>query len=110
MALGAITRQNINPAGGFGDQVFGSLRVVVTTVVLDTSYPTGGSPLTPQQLGLEVACLFAIASLAVQGAGGISEVYYNPVTSKIQAFSSTGEITAATPLQANTAQIVAFGY
>ena len=108
MALGAITPQKVSPDGG-STQYFGSLRCTVTTVVCDSSYPTGGSVLAASKLGLTTV-LFAIASLAVQGAGGLSEVYYNPVTGKLQAFTSVGEVANATVLSANTAQIVAFGY
>jgi hypothetical protein len=112
MALGTITPINANPAGPAGvaaPQPLGSQKVTINTVVLDSSYPTGGSPLTPAQLGLTVV-LFVIASMQTVGAGGVSEVSYNSATSKLQAWSSTAEIANATVLSANTAQIVAFGY
>lgn len=83
--------------------------MTVSSVVLDSSYPTGGSVLTPAQLGLS-SVLFSNDQLVAQGAGGIASVNYNQTTGKIQAFAGTAEIANATNLSANTAQIQAYGY
>jgi hypothetical protein len=86
------------------------LKITVTQVVLESSYVTGGTALTPQQLGQTNAVVFAISSLAAVGANGPSEVRYNIATGKLQAYGAAGEVTSATNLSASVAEIIAFGY
>jgi hypothetical protein len=109
MALGTITRQTVAP-GANTNNYMGGLRITVTQVVLDTSYPTGGSALSASQLGMTDVVLFAITSLVNVGANGPAEARYNIPNGTLQAFSATGEIANATNLSAATAEIVAFGY
>lgn len=74
----------------------GRRRVVYVRITLDSSYPTGGYPLTPSELGLQ---RFDHLSIEAEGVGSWGE--YNFTTGKIVMFASNGtEVTAATNLSA----------
>ncbi len=112
MALGAITVQQSNPAGGVAPIVIGPLKVSVVNIVGDSAYPTGGSSLTPAQLGLGTV-LFSQAEVA--GSTGsncaAAAAFYNTVTSKLQCLANSGvEVANTTNLSGITWQILAFGY
>lgn len=111
MALGTITPRTIDPTGAPAGtpMVLGAIKMTVTDVVMDTSYPTGGSALSAAQLGL-TRVLFAISEVSVVGAGGMTEVHYSVSTNKLKAFTGTAEVANTTDLSANTVQVVAFGY
>lgn len=114
MALGAITVQPVMIGGSSSDpgelRATNGLKMTVTQVVLDSSYPTGGTALAPAALNLPNGVVFAITSLVTVGANGPAEARYNTATGKLQAFGPAGEIVAATNLSASTAEIVAFGW
>lgn len=90
--------------------VMGDERVTITNVTLDASYPTGGYPLTPAQLGGLGTVRYAISSGVVVVATGPSETYYNIAAGKLQCFSAAGEIANATSLAGAVCQVVAYGY
>lgn len=108
MALGTITRNPSNHSAT-ADAIVGDLKVTSTSIVGDSSYPTGGSTVTPSQLGLSNV-VFAITSVQTVGANGPAEAYYNPSTQKLQAFTGTGEVASTTSLSGATINVVAFGY
>lgn len=86
----------------------GDERFVVTDVVLDSSYPTGGYAITPVQLGLGKVN-HGISVVKVAGANGPVHVYYSPSTGKLLAYSATAEISNAVDLSAVTVQVTAHG-
>lgn len=109
MALGTITRNSAN-SQNTPDASVASLKATSTDVVGDSSYPTGGSTITPAQLGLGTV-VFAVTSIKVTGAvGAPSEAYYDVPTSKLIVYSTAGQIANTTVLSASTFQITAFGY
>jgi hypothetical protein len=109
MALGTITRNSTN-SQNTADASVGNLKVTSTDVVGDSSYPTGGSTLTPAQLGLGTV-VFAVTSIKVTGAvGAASEAYYDVPTSKLVVYTTAGQVANTTVLSSNTFQITAFGY
>lgn len=119
MALGTITQVQVDPhtqQGGVPTSV-GDVKCTVTNIVGDSSYPTGGTAVTPQQLGLPVTVLFTQSeAIATTGANnGASSFYYNTSTGKLQCFTTgaTGafnEVANAVNLSGLTIQILAFGY
>lgn len=122
MALGTITQLNLNSslsASEPGQGNMGGLRVTRNTVVGDAAYPTGGSALTPAQLGLPNSVLFAIVTLHGAGATDNDAVAarYDEVNEKLQCFSLTdaagvpaAETANAVNLSGLTWDVVAFGY
>lgn len=109
MALGTITRNTSN-SKGTTDGFVGDLKCTNTDVVGDSSYPTGGSTITPAQLGLGTV-VFTVTSIKVTGAvGAPSEAYYDIPTSKLRVYTTAGQVASTTVLSASTFQITAFGY
>jgi len=88
--------------------VVGDRRCTVTSVVFDSSYPTGGEPLTPAQLGLNTVS-HAISQVKVAGTGAVTNVFYDVANKKLKAFTASAEVANATDLSAVTAQVVAYG-
>jgi hypothetical protein len=106
LTIGAQTRNSI-----------GARYMTITQIAVDTSYPTGGWPLTPAQLGLPLGVDSVEAAYAgVSPAGGLN-FQYDPVNQKLQAFggaaagAAQGEITGAVNLstQSTRLQLVAIG-
>lgn len=89
-------------------QVEGARRVTVTNVTFDSSYPTGGEPLTFSDLGL-TSVEFAVATLKTGGTGSVVQVWYDTANQKLKAYVAAAEVTAATDLSAIVAQVVAWG-
>lgn len=85
------------------------LDVSVSTVVLDTSYPTGGSPLTYAQLGM-AKVLWAHVAITNETAATVENVYYDPVAQTLKCFVAGAEVTNTTDIHAITVRIVAYGY
>lgn len=114
MALGTITQVAVDPHSS--TQVIpvavGDLKMTITTVVGDGSYPTGGTSLTPAQLGLSNVVFANVGISASAGSvTSFSEASYNTGTQKLQVFANTGaEVTATTSLSNLTFSIQAFGY
>ena len=122
MPLGTVALQNTNPStqggGSAAPMADGNgLRVTVANVTLSSAadYPAGGFSLTPAQLGMSDAVLFAqaeqIAAASAAVTGGLGNVYYNTATSKLQCFNNGGqEVAANTNLNGAQVQIIAWGY
>lgn len=89
-------------------QVEGARRVTVTNITFDSSYPTGGEPLTFSDLGL-TSVEFAIATLKTAGTGSVTQVWYDIPNQKLLAFAAAAQIANTTDISAVTAQVVAYG-
>lgn len=114
MALGTITQLGVDPhtASAVPVNGLGDFRVTVTTVVGDSSYPTGGTALSAQQLGLLNTVSFALCFVTGSAANNAAiAASYNTSTGKLQMWSGTtlAETAAATNLSGLTITIVAFG-
>jgi hypothetical protein len=119
MALGTITNLAADPhsASQALPMTLGDIKLTITTVVGDSSYPTGGTALTPLQLGLTTvitAFCTVTGSASNNTAIGAS---YNTSTGKLQTWASTGtspvglaETANATNLSGLTITVFAFGY
>lgn len=86
----------------------GADRLTVTDVLFDSSYPTGGEPLTASDLGLTTVT-FAIATVKVAGTGSVTAVAYDVTNAKLLAYAAAAQIANTTDLSAVTATVVAFG-
>lgn len=93
-----------NPAG----QIVGNaLRVSVKDITFSSSYASGGEAISAAQISLgRIFC--AIATIKAN-AGSVVDVYYNGSTGKLQAFTASGEVAAATNLSGLTCEVVFFG-
>jgi hypothetical protein len=107
MALGAITRNAVN-SQNTSDASVGNLKVTSTDVVGDSSYPTGGSSLTPAQLGLGTV-VYAATHIKVAGAGSATAAYYDIPNAKLKVFTAAAEMGAVSN-SGITFQVLAFGY
>lgn len=98
-------------AANVDSNVFGSRRVTVTDITLDSSYPTGGEAVTAANLGLSTV-LFAICNVkAVSGTVNIANAYYDQANSKLKIYDETpGEVANAADLSSNVVRVLAFGY
>ena len=117
MALGTVTQVVIDPhSGQAGPVVVGDLKMTVTNIVGDSSYATGGSALTPAQLGLTTVFAAQAEVYASTGTNASSTAAAvvptnNGTTLNLKAFSNANaEIAASTNLSGVTWQIIAFGY
>lgn len=117
MALGAITAVPVDPHNSQSSPVaVGDVKLTVTNIVGDGSYATGGSAVTPQQLGLTTVLATQSEAIATTGSNNAaSSFYYNTATGKLQCFTTgaTGafnEVGAAVNLSGLTIQVLAFGY
>ena len=116
MALGAITQVQADPHAPNVPSVAGDLKCTVTNIVGDSAYATGGSAVTPAQLGLSTVLFTQSEAIATTGANnGASSFYYNTSTGKLQCFTTgaTGafnEVAGAVNLSGLTIQVLAFGY
>jgi hypothetical protein len=86
----------------------GAERYTVTDVLFDSSYPTGGEPLTASDLGLTTVA-WAVSSIKTAGTGSVTDVFYDITNSKLKAYAAAAEIANTTDLSAVSAQVVAFG-
>jgi hypothetical protein len=112
MALGAITAVVDQATGATVGGVDGGLRLSVTNIVGDSSYPTGGSAVTPVQLGLNTV-LFSQTEVAASTGSNCASTgsVYNASTAKLQCFANTGvEIANTTNLSGITWQVIAWGF
>lgn len=87
MAIALGTTQ----AGTFRRYVTGNRKTVIVTITGDTSYPTGGSPLTPAQLGLRRIDY----ADSVQAVGGVS-FQFDYTNNKLLSFTGGTQTTNAT--------------
>lgn len=86
----------------------GAQRFTVTEVTFDSSYPTGGEPLTATDLGLTTVD-FAIATLKVAGTGSVTAVFYDVANAKLLAYAAAAQIANTTDISAVSAQVYAVG-
>lgn len=97
--------------------VFGDLKYTVADLAWDSSYPTGGEALTPEQLGLSVV----VGSFDVGSAAAAAlkvDTRYDTTNEKIQAFGSAAnagivedaEISSTDDLSALTNRVLFLGY
>ena len=92
-------------------RVFGDLRIVCKRVTLDSSYPTGGYTITPQQLGLPGGrCLFADTASVNDGVASDTAAFWDPATNQLKAYTTAGEVANTTNLSTQVCQIIAYGY
>lgn len=123
MALGTITTKPVSPGGTSSNPGIlyaeNGLQITLTTVVGDSSYVAGGSPLTPQQLGLANDVIWAECTIvAATGVNSAAvSAWYNDVTNKLQMFVTGGvspvelqEAAAAANLSGLTVRIKAYGF
>lgn len=98
-------------AASVDSNVFGSRRVTVTDVTLDSSYPTGGEAITAAQLGLSTV-LFAFCNVkAVSGTVNVANAYYDSANSKIKVYDETpAEVANAASLASVVIRVMAYGY
>lgn len=86
----------------------GASRFTVTDVLFDSSYPTGGEPLTASDLGLTFV-EWAISTVKVAGTGSVISVFYDIANAKLLAYAAAAQIANTTDISAVTATVVAFG-
>lgn len=122
MAIGTVTQVGIDPHSQQGSPVsIGDLKMTVTNVVGDSSYVTGGSPLSAAQLGLTRVLAAQTSIVATTGTNSAASAsVYNTGSGTLQCFNNitatTGtsapatECAAAANLSGITWQIIAFGY
>lgn len=117
MALGAITAVPADPHNQQASPVvIGDLKMTVTNIVGDSSYPTGGSPITPQQLGLSAVLAAQAELFASTGANATSNTMSAVVSGgggsvNLKCFTNANaEVANATNISGVTWQIIAFGY
>lgn len=86
----------------------GADRYTVTDVTFDSSYPTGGEPLTASDLGLTfVAHAFVVPK--VLGTGSTVGCTYDIANAKLLAYAAAAQIANTTDLSAATFTVWAFG-
>lgn len=97
---------------GAYDGVVGNLRKTVSTVAFDSSYPTGGEPLTAADLRLSrVAYADVTISTTATTTVNVAQLAYDTTNSKILAFDETpAEVANAANLAGYVAQIEAYGW
>lgn len=96
----------------FGNQqahIIGALRMTITDVALDSSYPSGGEPLTAANLGLaEVFVAIPTLKTAATSTVNQTQAYYDVANSKLVVYDETpAEVTG--DLDGIVYRVVAFG-
>jgi hypothetical protein len=80
------------------------------TVTLDSSYPTGGEPLTPRELGLRYVNFALCTVSAVGGSVNVAQVHYDKANEKLKLFDETpAEVANAADVSGIKVQVIAFG-
>lgn len=97
---------------GAYDGVVGSLRKTVSTVAFDSSYPTGGEPLTAADLRLgRVAYADVTISTTATTTVNATQFAYDVTNSKLLVFDETpAEVSNTANLDGLVVQIEAYGY
>jgi hypothetical protein len=101
----------------FKTGVFGDLKYVIVDITFDNSYPTGGEPVTPAQVGLDA--VYGVTTLGnTYDAQGAVVVSYDRTNSKLVAYGGDGaaagvtflkEIPNATDLSTITSSLIFVG-
>ena len=118
MAVGTITRKQVDPHGLVQAASIGDMKITLTTVVGGTSYTTGGDALTAANLGLKTVLFSVTAITAATGTNSaVTSASYIASTGKLQFFSSDGsapdvlsEVVSTQNVSGVTVTIIAFGY
>lgn len=124
MALGTITQLNLDPslsASEPGVQHLGACKITLNQLAGESSYATGGSSLTPAQLGFGAEGVILWADVQISASSGSNDgavqAYYNTSTNKLQMFVTSGtspvglaEAAPAANLSGLTITILAIGY
>lgn len=90
------------------DTIIGDLRITTREVTFDSSYPTGGEPLTAANLGLTYVST-AIATLKTAATGSVTQVWYDIANAKLKAYTAAAEVADTTNIASVVAQVVAIG-
>jgi hypothetical protein len=118
MALGAITQLTDDTKGLNLPVVPGAMKQTFTTIVGDSSYPTGGTAVTAANLGLgTLVFAFAFISATTASNNTIIGAAFNNATGKLQTFQSSStspvaliEAASTTNCSGVTITVVAYGY
>lgn len=95
---------------GLDFSVSGDKRSTIATVTGDTSYPTGGYSIAPNQIGLGTV-LFADASFLANSTPAVRAAVYNTSTNKLLLFGENfSEVANGTDVSAFSGKIQAFGW
>jgi hypothetical protein len=86
----------------------GNMRVTVRDIQFDNNYPTGGEPVTPEQLGLQQVFL-AIPTVKTAGTGSVTSLHFDSDNMKLVANAAAAEVANAVDLSAVHARVIAFG-
>lgn len=94
-----------------------SETMTITSVAMDSSYPTGGEPLTPAQLGLTVVdyAICSIKSVATTTVN-IANAYYTcdtavPANNRLLLFDETpAQVANAANVEGAVIEVIAFGW
>lgn len=106
-----IAQVNTDPQGSVANKaILGNLRLAAVDVTLDVSYPTGGYTILPPALGFPENVLLAWVEPKSVEAHSAVQFWYDTVTNKLQAFSTTAEIANAADLHLINVRIFALGY
>jgi len=93
------------------DSVFGNKRVKVRDITFDSSYPTGGEPLTAADVDLKKIDFGICTIQAVGGTVNVTSVYYDTTNNKLIAYDETpAEVTDTATLATLVVRCVFFGY
>jgi hypothetical protein len=93
-----------------GPTSVGAQYKTVGTLVLDSSYPTGGEALTAAQLGLQSVDEAHAEIVAVSGTTNVANATYDKTNSKVKVFDETpAEVGNTNSLENVKVQITAFG-
>jgi len=80
------------------------------TVTMDSSYPTGGEPLTARELGLRYVNYALCTISAVGGTVNVVQAHYDKENSKLKLFDETpAEVANAADVSNIKVQVIAFG-
>lgn len=99
-------------------QKVGQMKADFCVIAFDSSYPTGGEPVTPGLFGMsKVVAIEPIGpAMAIAGAGTSAYVVgYDPVNKKLQAFGGAAsgvagaEVANATDLSASAVTAIVYG-
>lgn len=91
--------------------VTGDKRRTIGTITGDTSYPTGGYSITPNQMGLATVLLVDVENLLnTSSTTAIDAARYRISTNKLQIFSGSNEVANLTDVSAFQGRFEAIGW
>jgi hypothetical protein len=102
---------------GVKDTVVGNQRMVVRSVTFDSSYVTGGEPVSASQFGLkQINAVVVAGAVRKNDATSALIASYDHVNQTLVAYWSAGsgaaplQVTNATDLSAYSVRLIVFGY